>query len=104
MSSEIAVRMAHIFSTTEELQNFITKAIASGMDKILPLIEAKTIKIEKEIFNLVEAAQYLNMSKHTLRKKIDEGKITFIQDERVLQFRKKHLNDYLDQHTLNTRK
>jgi excisionase family DNA binding protein len=93
-----------MLTTTEEMQNFITNAIAIGIDKFLPAFEANSSKIEKEIFNLVEAAQYLNMSKHTLRKKIDEGKITFIQDERVLQFRKKHLNDYLDQHTINTRK
>ena len=96
--------MPHMLTTTEEMQNFITNAIANSIDKFLPAAEAKASKIEKEIFNLVEAARFLNMSHHTLRKKVDEGKITFIQDERVLQFRKKHLNDYLDHHTINARK
>ena len=91
--------MPHILSTTEEMQNFITNAIGVGIDKFLPSLLAKNNKIEKEIFNLSEAAAYLNMSPHTLRKKIDENKITYIQDGRVLQFRKKHLDDYLDRHT-----
>jgi len=92
--------MSHILSTTEEMQNFITKAIAVGIDKFLPLLDARNEKVEKEVFNLVEAAQYLNMSPHTLRKKVDDRKITYIQDERVLQFRKKHLDDYLDKYTI----
>lgn len=89
-----------MLTTTEEMQNFITKAIAVGIDKFLPLLDAKNEKANKEVYNLVEAAKYLNMSPHTLRKKVDERKITYIQDERVLQFRKKHLDDYLDKFTI----
>lgn len=92
--------MPHILTTTEEMQKFITNAIAVGIDKFLPSLVAQNNKIEKEIFNLSEAAAYLNMSPHTLRKKIDENKITYIQDERVLQFRKKHLDEYLDKYTI----
>jgi len=89
-----------MLTTTEEMQNFITNAVAVGIDKFLPSLLAQNNKIEKEIFNLSEAANYLNMSPHTLRKKIDENKITYIQDERVLQFRKKHLDEYLDNYTI----
>ncbi len=93
-----------MLTTTEEMQNFITKAIAVGIDKFLPLLDAKNEKTNKEVYNLVEAAKYLNMSPHTLRKKVDEKKITYIQDERILQFRRKHLNDYLDKFTINLKK
>lgn len=96
--------MAHMLTTTEEMQTFITKAVELGLNKLLPVIEAKNIKEDKEVYNLVEAAKYLNMSPHTLRKKVDEQKITFIQDERILQFRRKHLNDYLDKFTINLKK
>lgn len=89
-----------MLTTTEEMQNFITNAIAVGIDKFLPSLLAQNNKIEKEILNLSEAAIYLNMSPHTLRKKVDERKITYIQDERVLQFRKKHLDEYLDNYTI----
>lgn len=89
-----------MLTTTEEMQSFITNAIAVGIDKFLPTLIAQNNKIVKEIFNLTEAANYLNMSPHTLRKKIDEHKITYIQDERVLQFRKKHLDEYLDSYTI----
>jgi excisionase family DNA binding protein len=92
--------MPHMLTTTEEMQNFITNAIAVGIDKFLPSLLAQNNKIEKEILNLSEAAIYLNMSPHTLRKKVDERKITYIQDERVLQFRKKHLDEYLDKYTI----
>ncbi|MCX6264564.1 MAG: helix-turn-helix domain-containing protein [Bacteroidetes bacterium] len=92
--------MAHMLTTTQEMQNFITNAIASGLDKFLPALIAQNNKIEKEIFNLTEAASYLNMSPHTLRKKVDEKKITYIQDERILQFRKKPLDNYLDKFTI----
>jgi excisionase family DNA binding protein len=92
-----------MLTTTEEMQNFITNAIAVGIDKFLPTIIAQNNKIEKEIFNLTEAAKYLNMSPHTLRKKVDERKITYIQDERVLQFRKNHLDDYLNRFTINAK-
>ena len=93
--------MAHMLTTTEEMQTFITKAIQLGLDKVLPIIEAKNTKEDKEVYNLVEAARYLNMSRHTLRKKVEEKKITYIQDERILQFRRKHLNDYLDMYTID---
>ncbi len=95
--------MPHMLTTTEEMQNFITNAIAVGIDKFLPAIIAQNNKNEKEIFNLIEAAKYLNMSPHTLRKKVDEHKITYIQDERVLQFRKNHLDDYLNRFTINAK-
>jgi len=91
--------MAHMLSSTEEMQNFITEAVALGMERFIPVYQAR-MKIEvKEVFNLTEAANYLNMSPHTLRKKVDDKKITYIQDERVLQFRKQHLDDYLDKYT-----
>jgi len=93
------VAMAHMLSSTEEMQNFITEAVALGMERFILVYEAR-MKIEvKEVFNLTEAANYLNMSPHTLRKKVDDKKITYIQDERVLQFRKQHLDDYLDKYT-----
>lgn len=95
--------MAHMLTTTEEMQSFITKAIQLGLDKVLPILEAKNTKEDKEVYNLVEAAKYLNMSPHTLRKKVDEQKIAYIQDRRILQFRRKHLNDYLDKFTVNSK-
>ena len=91
--------MAHMLTTTEEMQKFINNAIADCIDKFFPAIIAQSSRIEKEIYNLSEAAKYLNMSPHTLRKKVDEKKISFIQDERVLQFRKQHLDTYLDKYT-----
>lgn len=96
--------MPHILSTTEEMQQFITKAIADSINKLLPLIELKSIATDKEIYNLIEAAKYLNLSPHTLRKKIVENKISYIQDQRVLQFRKIHLDKYLDDHTIKNEK
>ena len=96
--------MPHMLTTTEEMEMFINKAIQLGLDKVLPIIEARNTKQDKEVYNLVEAARYLNMSPHTLRKKVDDNKITYIQDERILQFRRKHLNEYLDKFTINTQK
>ena len=95
--------MPHMLTTTEEMQHFISKAIADSIDKLLPLIDIKSNPSDKEIFNLTEAAKYLNMSPHTLRKKIDENKITYIQDQRVIQFRKIHLDNYLDNHTIKNK-
>lgn len=95
--------MPHLLSTTEQMQEFITKAIANGIDKFMPIMSEKANKESKEVFNLTEAASYLNMSPHTLRKKVDENKVTYIQDERVLQFRKKHLDEYLDRFTVNAK-
>ena len=91
--------MPHILSTTEEMQNFITEAVAIGIKKILPTLETKLNTEVKETYNLEQAAKYLNMSPHTLRKKVDQHRITYIQDERTLQFRKKHLDEYLDTYT-----
>jgi|GEM_PF-6117874 len=91
--------MPHLISTTEEMQNFINTAIAIGIEKYIPILKSKVAVETKEVFNLEEAANYLNMSPHTLRKKVDQHRITYIQDERTLQFRKKHLDEYLDTYT-----
>ncbi len=91
--------MPHILSTTEQMQDFITQAVAIGVEKIMPAIQSKLMVEAKEVYNLMEAANYLNMSHHTLRKKVDQCRITYIQDERTIQFRKKHLDEYLDMFT-----
>jgi excisionase family DNA binding protein len=92
--------MPHILSTTEELQNFITIAVALGIKSYIPVLETKFKIEEKEVYSLEQAAKYLNMSPHTLRKKVEANKITFIQDERPIQFRRKHLDEYLDNRTI----
>jgi excisionase family DNA binding protein len=56
----------------------------------------------KNLFNTEEVCSYLKISKRTLQRKRDTGKIRFIQDGNLIRYRLEDIEAYLNKHVMNT--
>jgi excisionase family DNA binding protein len=85
----------------EDFKKLIKEAMEDGLQKLLHGVAyGQNGGDDQKIYNVEEAAVYLNMAVPTLRKKYKKHIIKYIQEGRKITFRKKHLTEYLDKYTV----
>jgi excisionase family DNA binding protein len=82
---------------TDEVEQILRKIVSEELQKYF----SKNQPITSDLLTVAEAAQYLNIGQSTLRKWIDDNKITFIQlPNKGLRIKKQWLDGWIERKTV----
>lgn len=88
--------MSIIVTTPEELERIITKSVAQAMAGKVPNSEPDFISID-------QAAELVNLSKHTIYSMVNKREIPYYKRGKRLYFKKPELQDWIGSQKVRSR-